>query len=178
LRPHLARAVLSPVSDASDHIAFHDQFLDACAHYEPEVRVAPRLGDDELEQTRLREHQDVWVLGPQARKIGESLAPPTGLQGEPAHLRMTEPENAPSEAEAFQDLQGRRVYGVAPKVAVEIPVRLQKRDPHSPAREQEGQHRPRRSAAHDATIGLFDGAYRRLCKPVFWSDDRQWGDPF
>jgi hypothetical protein len=42
--------------------------------------VALRFGGDELEETRLREHQDVRVRGLEAPEVGERLAPSVGLK--------------------------------------------------------------------------------------------------
>ena len=58
---------------------FDNELLHACAHHQPEIWVAFRLGRNELQEVYLWNHRDIRELRFQAMEIGESYSSPGGL---------------------------------------------------------------------------------------------------
>ena len=59
---NLTPSVVGTVTNASNHPVLFNQFLDSSAHQQPEIRIRPGLGSNELQELHLRKHRDEGIL--------------------------------------------------------------------------------------------------------------------
>ena len=73
--PYLVPAILPPVVNAMGVTILFDQLLYPCTHYQLKVRIAFRLGCDELEEVYLGNQRDVWEACFETAEIGQGKEP-------------------------------------------------------------------------------------------------------
>ena len=136
-RAQLVPAFAVFVPDAAHDAALLYKPLDARAHPHLERGVSLRLLDDEGEEVFLREHHDVGEARLEASEVGERHGAFRGQESPGVDFRVTEFVQSLGQSEFVQQFEDGRVYGVAPKVSVEIFVRFEERDADALAREQQ-----------------------------------------
>jgi hypothetical protein len=122
----LGGSVVRAVADSLDASRFADQLRDLALHPQREGRLLPAGLCEQIEQVPLRHHRDVRIPHPQPAEIGnDHAAVDPDRKGDLVQPAVRELREPLSEAQLVEQLQGRRVHGVAAEVPQEVAVLLQ-----------------------------------------------------
>ncbi len=128
----------------------HATRLDLGVHLQAEVRVALRLGHNEVEEVPLGHERDVGEARLEAAEVGHGNGRLGRSEPQSWRLGVLDAEQLLRQAEFVHDFHRRGVDGVPPEVPQEVAVLLQHEHVDPLAGQQQPQHRPRRTAADDA----------------------------
>ena len=119
-------------------------------HAQREVREAAGLPGQEVQKIPLRHEGKETAVHRQMGEVGQRDGRAEDISAQLAHLLMRQREESIEQAQLVDDLERRRMDGVAAKIAEEIGVLLEHEHIDAGTREQEAQHHSRRTAADDA----------------------------
>ena len=158
VRPDLVPPVPGPVAHPADvPVVVLHQGLDAGAQDQPEGGAAPGLLDDQAQEAHLGHDGHERVRCPEAADVVERHRPRRRADREGRDACQRDREQAVGQAHLPQQVEHRRLQGVAAEVPVEVAVGLEQRDGDALPGQQQGQHRAGRPAADDAAVGALDG---------------------
>ena len=143
-RPHLVPPVPGPVAHPADvpvgPVPVLHQGLDAGARDQPEGGAAPGLADDEVEEAHLGHESHERERRLEAADVVLRHRPRRRAHREDRHPGQGDREHAVGQPHLPEQVQRRRLQGVAPEIAVEVAVGLEQRDGDALPGQQQGQH--------------------------------------
>src|SRR5439155_13149228 len=150
-------AVAGPAS--GDGVGPGDQVGRLGAAQQVEGRVLRCLAAEELQEVPLRDEGDVRRGDRQVAEVADDHVPAGDAPVDPVRLLVRQFQELGQQAQLVQDLQRRRVDGVAAEVAEEVGVLLQDGDVDPGPGQQQPEDHAGGPAADDAARGL-DGVHR------------------
>src|SRR5262249_13971175 len=131
-------------------------------HVQAKMRVLGALGGNELQEARLRDHENVGIARLQPAQIKRLERTIRGLNGRPVNLAVTQLMKRRGQADFIPNLQHRGMNGLAPEIATAVFVGLKQRHGNPATRQQQRQHCSTRPRTDDTARGLMRLAHLSL----------------
>jgi len=144
------RTVADP---ADDPVAVPDQVGHLRVHSEREARIAAGKVGDAVEEVPLRHQRDEARDRRQVAEIGDIDPLAADQAAKPLGLVVRAREQLVQRAQLVEELERRRMDGVAAEIAEEVGMLLEHDRTDPGASEQKPRHHPRRAAADDEKLG-------------------------
>src|SRR5262249_5554446 len=157
-RAHFVPAVRPKVAHAPHHTLLVDQSLYMGMHYKAKGRILGRFRRDELQEARLSHQEYVGEASLQPGKVEGPERATRKLKRGTRDLGVAQLMERRCQTNLVENLHHRGMNRVAAKLPVKVFMHFEQRDRDSLARQKQGQHRPARSATHNAARSLLDVA--------------------